>query len=244
MNTNLRTQSSPGHSVEPERMDTKRRHSEVQNGASQMPLRINPPVMRNFDHVRENIVIYSQGIFNTTYNHDSKSIRCGPTVPELPPRDEFARLSRSYLASIHEWYPIVHWPTVQHESNKIYTSGSLEGVSKEWAGLFFAILACGCLQGSGLQHGPASAEGKAFFEVAAELLTPWPYEFAIEHVQAAFLLSFFATENNWRSVGSMWLSSAVRAAQELSIHCDSKAGSAVDVEVRRRLWWALYVRDR
>lgn len=242
MNSHLRTQSTPGTSAD--RMDTKRRHSEVANGVPQVPHRITPPVMRNFDHVRDNIRVHSQGIFNTTHKHNPKPNRGGATVPELPPRTDFAHLSRSYLTSIHEWYPIIHWPTFQNVVDDVYTFRTFEGVPKEWVGLFFAMLACGSLHVGEAQHSTPPAQGTALFEVAAELLTPWSHELVIEHAQAAFLLSIFATETNLRSAGSMWLSSAVRAAQELSIHCDASVGSPVDIEVRRRLWWALYVRDR
>ncbi|KAJ4337246.1 hypothetical protein N0V95_008383 [Ascochyta clinopodiicola] len=63
-----------------------------------------------------------------------------------------------------------------------------------------------------------------------------------EHV--ALLLSIFAAESNMRQVGSMWLASAVRAAQELCINTELESWPVVEGEMRRRLWWALYSRDR
>ena len=246
LNSHLRTKATGGESVEPERPETKRRHSEAQLGVSPSPHRIAAPVMRNFDHVRDNIEIHSRGIFSAPYPNGTTSTRMGPSLPELPPRADFARLSRSYLDSVHKWYPALHWPTFQHEVDEMYTTRSFERMSREWTGLFFAILACGSLQAEAVQHGsmPSSLKGTSYFEFATQVLMPWPQELTIEHAQAALLLSIFAAEQNWKSVGSMWLGSAVRAAQELNVHCDGNIGSVVDNEIRRRLWWAIYTRDR
>jgi hypothetical protein len=83
-----------------------------------------------------------------------------------------------------------------------------------------------------------------FFDIATQALTPWPQDFTITHAQVALLLSIFAAENNMRTVGSMWLSNAVRVAQELCINTEIDSWPVVEGEIRRRLWWAIYSRDR
>jgi hypothetical protein len=243
MNSHLRTKTTTETDGKLEPLNTARRHSDARLGGPPVLHRIAPPFMRNFDHVRENIRTHSRGIFSTRNEQAPVAAGSKAALPELPQRAEFACLSRSYLDSIHNWYPILHWPTFHHEVDEVYTSRSFEAMSKEWIALFFAVLACGSLQSGNTQYGPAS-RGTFLFEVASQALTPWSHEITIEHAQAALLLSVFAAENNWRSVGSIWLSSAVRVAQELSIHCDGNTGSVVDVEIRRRLWWAMYTRDR
>lgn len=252
MNSHLRTKATDGESVEPERSETKRRRSEAQLGVPPGPRRIAAPIMRNFDHVRDNIRTHSRGIFSTPHPHGNFSAAMGSSLPELPPRADFARLSRSYLDSVHEWYPTLHWPTFQREVDEMYTARSFERMTRQWIGLFFAVLACGSLQVEANQHGVAVAHSSfarmPYFEIATQALMPWPQELTIEHAQAAVLLSIFAEEHNWRSIGSMWLGSAVRAAQELNVHCDGhcdgNSGSMVDSEIKRRLWWAIYTRDR
>jgi hypothetical protein len=202
--------------------------------------------MDNFDHVRENIRNHSRGIFSIGNSHDTIPIRSSTFLPEIPPRPDFARLSKSYLDSFHEWYPIVHWPTFQGEVDEVYMTSSFDGVTREWIGLLFAVLACGSLQLDGARHdvAPSALAGLSYFDKATQALTPWQNELSIVHVQSALLLSIYATESNSRTIGSMWLSSAVRAAQELNVHCDHDSGSVIDAEIRRRLWWALYTRDR
>jgi hypothetical protein len=227
-------------STDYERAEPKRRHSEAQSALPPTPQRIAAPDMRNFEHVRDNIREHSRDIFVTSHAHTTVPRETCSVLHEVPPRSDFARLSRAYLDSIHEWYPALHWPTFQNEVDEMYTAKAFEGKTREWIGLFFAVLACGTL------HGPADylPNGTMYFELATKSLTPWPQDLAMEHAQAALLLSIFATEQNRRTVGSMWLGSAARAAQELNLHCAVSTGSVIDTETRRRLWWAIYTRDR
>ncbi|KAF2028895.1 hypothetical protein EK21DRAFT_68839 [Setomelanomma holmii] len=246
LNTQLRTKAPVGDVLDVDRTETKRRHSGAHFGAPPAPHRIAAPVMSNFDHVRENIQRHSRGIFNTSHPADTAPGTGPSTLPEIPLQEDFVHLSRLFLDCFHEWYPVMHWPTFQYEVDELYTVKSFEGVSREWIGLFFAVLACGSMHLERPQHNVASSSpaGFSYYESATHALTPWRHELGIVYTQAALLLSIYATENNWRTVGSMWLSSAVRAAQELNLHCISDSSLVGDIETRRKLWWAVYTRDR
>lgn len=245
LNTHLRTQVSDRDDGG-ERSDSKRRYSEVPHDTLPAVHRIPPPIIANLDHVRDNIESHSRGIFQTPHARQSTSTGTGSALPELPLRADFARFSHSYQSSIHEWYPIVHWPTLQEEIDQVYTTRSLHGMSREWICLFFAVLACGAMQAEDVHSSArkSSSRSMALYDVSAQALTPWPSTVTIAHVQAALLLSIFAQESSMGSVGDMWLASAISAAKELHLHCESNIGSVIDVEVRRRIWWALYIRDR
>jgi hypothetical protein len=212
------------------------------------PRRIPAPDMSNFDSVRKNILTYAQGIFDLPSQPQQNST---PTTvesdfPEMPIRSDFAHLSRAYLDSIHESFPILHWPTFQHEVDQIYTARSFQGTSREWIGLFFAVLACGTLQTPtnlpGLLRG--ANNGTMYFEIATHALTPWTHEFTITHAKASLLLSIFATESNMKSAGSILLASAARIAQSLGLNSETESWPVVDGEMRRRLWWSIYAWDR
>ncbi|KAF1844436.1 uncharacterized protein K460DRAFT_408721 [Cucurbitaria berberidis CBS 394.84] len=228
--------------LEAERTDMKRRHSEAQVG-TMSGTRVPMPSMHNFDHVRRNIQKHAQGVFRSPHENRSVTAESTSGLPEVPLRADFAHLSRSYLTSIHQWYPAIHWPTFQHEVDEVYTSRSFAGLPREWIGLFFAVLACGSLL-SPTSSPSGTPRGQAFFDIATQALTPWSQDLTVTHAQAALLLSIYAAENNEKSVGSMWLASASRVAQELQISPEVDCWSVVDSEVRRRLWWAIYVRDR
>lgn len=202
------------------------------------------PALPNFDHVRDNIRTQSAGIFQGPSPYYSSRLS-GPAdrFPNIPPRADFAHISRSYLDTVHEIYPILHWPTFQSEIDQVYTSRSFDGMSKEWVGMYFAMLACGSLNITATTpHGHNS--GREFYDVASQAMTPWPQDPTTVHVRLLFLLGLYATESGMKSEGSMWHASSVRVAQMLSLNHSDPTQSPFEAEMRRRLWWAIYVQDR
>ncbi|CAG5149071.1 uncharacterized protein ALTATR162_LOCUS2292 [Alternaria atra] len=246
VNSQLRTKVSDKDPLDIERADMKRRLSEAHTGALPGSRQIPFPTLNNFDHVRSNIRTNSKGVFSTPHQTPSSAVVSNWRLPEIPVRANFAYLVRSYLETTHEWYPAIHWPTFQREVDEVYTSKTFEGCSREWIGLFFAVLACGALQ-AGTEHmNPvtSASRGQTMYETAIAALQPWPQDSSVTYAQATLLLSIYATESNMRSVGSMWLASAARMAQDLEISPEVDCWPVVDGEIRRRLWWAIYVRDR
>ena len=246
MNTQLRTKTIVTEDPTTERAETRRRLSGSYSGPLATRHKLTAPVMRDFDHVRRNIQTYSQGIFDTPHARESALLEMGSGLPDVPPRADFANLSRSYLNNVHYWYPALHWPTFSQQVDEVYTTRSFHGMPREWVGQFFAVLACGSLGESELSGSPRGESNReiSFFDIATQALTPWPQDLTIAHATAALLLSIFATESNMRLVGSMWLSNAVRIVQELCINTELDSWPIVEGEVRRRLWWSIYLRDR
>ncbi|KAH7406711.1 fungal-specific transcription factor domain-containing protein [Phaeosphaeria sp. MPI-PUGE-AT-0046c] len=246
LNSHLRTKATFGENGDSDRVEAKRRLSDGHPSVLTGPHRIVAPAMRDFDHVRDNIRSHSQNIFLKDHKIESDRKTTFSAQPELPARGDFARLSRSYLDSIHEWYPVVHWPSFQAEVDEVYISKGLEGKRPGWVGLFFAVLACGSLQTNTAAPGINASmfKGAVYFELATQAFMPMTQQMTMMHAQAALLLSIYATEQNMRSLGSMWLGAAVRAAQELNVHCVVSMDSVIESETRRRLWWAMYTRDR
>lgn len=116
-------------------------------------------------------------------------------------------------------------------------------MSKEWVGMYFAVLSLGCLNiADGTPH--ARNGGTEFYDIASQAVTPWPQDPTIVHARLLFLLGLYATENNMKSAGSMWFACAARVALALSLNRSDPTHSASEAEVRKRLWWAIYVQDR
>ncbi|KAF2469731.1 uncharacterized protein BDR25DRAFT_314987 [Lindgomyces ingoldianus] len=247
-NSHLRSRVSDRDIMELDRGTAIVRSDDGRDSPQNNSQRVRPPTLNNFDSVRRNVRIHSQGIFEIPLQQRQSSAptNTAPTVPEIPSRADFARLSRSYLDSVHESYPVVHWPTFQREVDQVYTARSFHAVSREWIGLLFAVMACGTLQT--VHSLPASPGGEkggvVYFETSTHYLTPWAQSLTIIHTQAALLLSIFATESNMRPNGSMWLASAVRTAQELGLNTESEELPIIEGEVRRRVWWSIYAWDR
>ncbi|KAL5382337.1 hypothetical protein PMIN03_010793 [Paraphaeosphaeria minitans] len=221
-----------------------RNHREQRPQSSATRRRAPAPAIENFEHVRNNIYVHSAGIFQPPTPHQ----RCEPSdsadiLPDIPPRADFAHISRRYLDAIHDAYPVLHWPTFQREVDQVYTARSFSGTSREWVGMYFAVLACGCLNAEhNAPHGHNS--GINFYDIATQMLNPWPQDETMNKVRHLFLLGLFATESNMKSAGSMWLACATRVAQTILLSREDTAQSAFEVEMRRRLWWAIYVQDR
>jgi hypothetical protein len=141
-------------------------------------------------------------------------------------------------------YPVVHWPSFQHEVNQVYTSKSFQGISQEWIGLFFAIMACGSLQNPQKPVGsPGMANGTSYYDIATRMIDPFRQNVSVVQGSVAFLLTVFAMESNMKSTAAMGLATSVRLVQLLRL--DSEADkNPLEVEMRRRLWWSVYALDR
>ncbi|XTI93826.1 hypothetical protein V2W45_1251944 [Cenococcum geophilum] len=210
--------------------------------------RQSPPTMNNFDHVRKNIRIYGRGIFKSPppYRQLASQPSYSSTPPPLPPRQVTDRLISQFYDSTHRSYPLIHWPTFQHEVEKVYLAGSFHAMPQVWVASFFAVLACGTLQTlDSLPHSPkAEVEGMSYLDTSARALNNWTDEMVIDHARASLLISIFATEVNLKSAGLVWLGSAVRIAQDIGLHCETGPWPVVEGEIRRRVWWAIYAWDR
>ncbi|KAF2653075.1 hypothetical protein K491DRAFT_718388 [Lophiostoma macrostomum CBS 122681] len=240
-NTTLRTRFPDRDPSEREGGSAKNRRVDKQVQQTKAPQKISPPLLRDFDHVRKNIKLHSTGIFGFP-STDHSIVETATNVasrPELPSRTHFAHLSRAYLDTIHESFPVLHWPIFQHEVDQAYTARTLQGLPRPWIGLFFAVLACGTLQSSP----GAQGLGSAFYEASSGALAPPSQYTTMEHIQGAFLLSIFATESGMKSAGSIWLASAVRMGQIIGLDKDIDR-SLFEVEMRRRLWWSIRSWDR
>ena len=245
-NTHLRTRTSDRSSMEIDRVQTPNHRPEPPALSPNTMQRLQPPPLRNFDSVRRNIQIHSQGVFDVHPQLIPATSLDPPrnSIPELPPRADFARISRSYLDSIHEVYPILHWPTFQHEVDRVYQSKSFHGMEREWIGLFFAVLACGALRSSTAVFNPSSGEkAPAYFDVASQALTHPLQTTSVASTKLALLLSIYASESNMNNVSSSWLALAVRSAQTLGLHLEV-GRSAIEGEMQRRLWWSIYTWER
>ncbi|OCK76458.1 hypothetical protein K432DRAFT_306326 [Lepidopterella palustris CBS 459.81] len=207
-----------------------------------------PPAMLNFDHVRKNIRIYGRGIFKAPppYRQTTHQQSFTSPPPNMPPRDAVDHLIRQYLDSIHRSYPIIHWPSFQHEVDKAYAPGGCNGMPQSWVALFFAVLACGTLATMDALSNSLrpEAEGASYMDTSARILSPWTEELSIEHAKASLLISIFLTEMNMKSAGWVWLGSAVCIAQDLGLNHETGPWPVVEGELRRRVWWAIYAWDR
>lgn len=204
-----------------------------------------PPPPHDLSRVRSNIRNFGRGIFKppAPYRQIGSQGPFNHPRPDLPPKHIADHILSSYYASVHIIIPILHWPTFEQEYEAVYKAGSLHGVPPVWASLFFSVLAVGVLFSSDPSiHRPH--KGKEFIETSRMLTDMWNDEFVIDHARGAILTSIFLAELNLKSAAWTWLASSVRISQDIGLHCETGPWPMIEGEMRRRVWWGIYVWDR
>jgi hypothetical protein len=207
------------------------------------PRRNRPSVRQSLSAVRSNVRNYGKGIMKIPppYRQIRTQAALTENVPVLPPRNVANHLLRQYFSHIHAVLPILHWPTFLADYDKVYQKGSIHGAPREWAAVLFAVFACGS------QHTldpDKVADGKEYVKTSMMIIDVWQDDFSMDQARAALLLSIFLFEMNLKSASWVWLGSAVRISQDIGLHIESGPWSAVDGEMRKRVWWGIYAWDR
>ncbi|TGO45997.1 hypothetical protein BCON_0351g00050 [Botryotinia convoluta] len=212
---------------------------------SQPKKRPRAPLLHDLSKIQSCIGNYSHGIFKTpaSYRQIGSPVNRTSSPPELPPKHLADHLLRAYYSSIHLVTPILHWPNFEREYEEVYKKGSFETTSRNWTALFFAVMAVGVLFSTepSIQR---PYKGKEYIELSINLTDLWNDDYCIDHARTALLISIFLYEMNLKSAAWTWLGSSVRIGQDLGLHCETGPWQLVEDEMRRRVWWGIYIWDR
>lgn len=201
------------------------------------------PIAQDLSDVRSNLRRYGRGILKvpTPYRRQGAESLVTGEAPKLPPKSAADNYLAQYFSCIHSVLPVLHWPAFTTEYEKVYRSGTLLGVSREWAAVLFGVFACGAIH---TLEPNREEEGKDYVRLCCGIIDVWQDNFNLDRARAALFVSIFLYEVNSRSASWVWFGSAVRVAQEIGLHIDSGPWPAVEGEMRKRLWWCLYTWDR
>ena len=193
----------------------------------------------DFSRVRQMLIYHGKGIIKlpSIQPHDNAKSSAMKAFPNLPPRETADQLLKQYHACFQIVFPILEWPSFIQQYDVLYRENSFRSVSPTWTGVLFAVFACGALKSS--LH-----EGKIYIDVSRGLIDSWSDNLEIDHAKAAFLSSIFLVETNLSSAGWTSIGHAVRVAQDVGLHWDSGNWTMADDEIRRSLWWSIYVCER
>lgn len=192
----------------------------------------------NFSAVRRNMETYGRGVLKKpVHQTTSRHTRSAMPMLELPPREHVNQLLCQYGLTFQKALPVLDWPSFSRQCEEIYQQGSLRNAAPEWAAVFFAVLACASLRGD-------HEQGKRYIETVKTVANLWADDLTIDHARSAYLTSVYFIETN--SISAAWttLGNAIRIAQDLGLHKEIGSTSPVEEELRRRLWWCLYITDR
>ncbi|KAI9849118.1 MAG: hypothetical protein M1837_005348 [Sclerophora amabilis] len=204
-----------------------------------------PSISRDLTHLRANLRNYGRGVFEPPppYRQVGSQPPFFPPLPDLPAKRIADHLLTQYRSTVHALIPILHWPSFYQVYEAVYSDGTLRNVAPVWSSLFFSVLACGVLH----TVDPSISrpdDGKVYIELSRRLTDFWNDEFTIDHARSALLTSVFLTELNLKSAAWAWLGSTIRISQGIGLHCETGPWPAIEGEMRRRVWWGVYVWDR
>lgn len=162
-------------------------------------------------------------------------------LPALPSRTAAERLLHYYHEGIHRQFPVLHWPSFQHNFAMLMERGVATTLPKDWLALLYSVLACGALA----THDPSRLpEAQDYLTRAITSINFWEDDVSPNQATVAFLASISLAEMNRKSASWIWLGSAVRIIQDLGFHVQGGQWSSIEGETRKRMWYSFYVWDR
>ena len=203
------------------------------------------PAMADFDAVRDNLRNFGKAIFKPPPPY--RDLGPQPLYPHAqapPPKHIADRLLSHYHNSVHIYSPHIHWPSFLREYEDLYRHGTFQRSRHIWVALFYAVLGMGSLMDPAPAGAPDAGEGAAYIEMAIKSINTLSDDMPMDQVRTALLISMFFTENNQQSPSWVWMGAAVRVAQEVGLNTDCGPYPTAEGEMRRRVWYGLYVWDR
>ena len=184
------------------------------------------------------IAAQARGIFKSPYPPKSAAL---PTLPEpdlpaLPSRAEADTLIAQYRSTLHPVLPMLHWPSFHEKYDAVYEAKSLRNVSHSWIALLYAVFACGSIC-------DAIDESLNFLETSRKMIDLWDENLTLDHARVVLLTSICLVEMNRKTAGWIWVGLAIRICFDIGLHCEAGVWSAVEEEMRRRVWWCVYTCD-
>ncbi len=209
---------------------------------------LRPPRLEKYDQARRDVRKFSRGIFKPppTHREEGQSKAVSREPPALPPKD----LADQSISAYHDMFSgsstLFLWPDFLQDYERVYRARTFIGVSQIWVSMFFMILAIGSLQSPIHQDGsPSSAySGSSLLQEALRNFDTSTDDITFDFCRVAFMISFYCVEDNRRVAGRTWLALAICYAMEIGLHEENRLSPQADVQMRRRVWWALYSWDR
>jgi len=174
---------------------------------------------------------------STPDNPDRRS----PPLSALPSREVAQHCLDSYLESFHQRISILHWPQFCHSFWKLYSEDTSPDITRESTALCFSVLAVGAVRSLDPRIKELSGN---LIQVAYSFMDLWVDSVGIDQGLACFLISIYLYDINRKSASYIWLGASLRVAQDRGLHVQGGHWSSVEGELRKRIWYSLYVSDR
>lgn len=193
--------------------------------------------------------VFSSAVTNLVGNgfflHDTRieghknAIRngCGEFENDLN-KEKIENYIELYFETYHISYPIIHKPTFMAQLNEI-----ISRPEPDWESLYYIVAAIGSFMSATSQE---ENDDLKLFDMAKSKLSMDVLETGnITLVQTLNLMSNYLQKRDRPNSGYNYLGLAVRMALGLRLHkqIDDSNDTILDQEMRRRVWWCLYIFD-
>lgn len=168
-------------------------------------------------------------------------VRRSPPLSALPSREVAQHCLDSYFECCHRRISVLHWPRFCQSFWTLYSEDTSPGMTRETIALCFCVLAVGALLTSDSRIKDLSGN---FINLAFSFMDLWVDSIGIDQGLAGFLISIYLSETNKKSPSYVWLGSSIRVVQDRGLHVQGGHWSSVEGELRKRIWYSLYVSDR
>lgn len=200
---------------------------------------------QDLSQARINLANVGRGVFKPPVTHtpamSSPSLPHGMELPILPSRSCADRFVRHYFEYVHRHYPVLHWGSFEQQYHEAYEGQGLRTLPAELTAVLFSVLACGAICTGDTS---VMAEAQNNLTRAVSIMNFWEDDITTNQAVVAFHASIFLAEVNRKTASWIWAGSAIRAAQGLGLHVQGGQWSAIEGEMRKRIWYSLYVWDR
>lgn len=160
-----------------------------------------------------------------------------PPLGWAPTHGETQRWVDAYFRHYHSQYPIVHEPTFRAQLSEVIP----QPPAAQWMLLMNTVIGLGAFTAGAPMYAVDYFLEQASSVISVDLLETG----SLVLVQAYTLLSNLAQKRNKPNAGSTYLGIAVRMAIGLGLHRELPMWNIppFEREVRRRVWWVLYIFD-
>ena len=167
--------------------------------------------------------------------------RLSPSLSSLPSREVAQHCLENYFECVHRRISVLHWPIFYQDFWTLYSADTATSMAREAIALRFSVLALGALFSLDPRIKDSSGD---FISASISSLDFLVDSIGIDQGLASFHVSIYLAETNKMSASYVWLGSTIRVAQDKGLHVQAGHWPAVDGELRKRIWYSLYVFDR
>ena len=181
----------------------------------------------------------SQLSLSTDANHELIDI-----MQSLPPHEDCWRLYQAFKLRVHPVVPIIHLPTLESLMREFWNEFPFE-LHGDTLVLLLAVTYCALISLADDRYFDLSDSLYCSYEKLIQSYD-FPTDFSkstVPRLQSYVLVGTCRASQIDLIASFGFLPSAVRVAQALKLHIESKSGSPIDLEIRRRLWWHLIYLD-